>query len=224
MKLSQTKIAFIYCRVSRTKQVSHGDGLRSQETRAREYALYKGYDVREVFHDDASGGTTVRPAFRAMVKQLRKHRETGCIVIIDDITRFSRDICGHWDLRDISREAGATLESPSIEFGDDADSILHENLMASVSQHQRQKNAEQTKNRMRARAMNGYWIGKAPIGYRMERRPGYGKMLVRHEPFASSVAQTLEGYASGRFDSFVEVKRFLDTQLGWPKNKHGEVH
>lgn len=41
--------------------------------------------------------------------------------------------------------AGATdrsrgkLESPSIEFGEDSDSILVENLLASVSQHRRQK-------------------------------------------------------------------------------------
>ena len=73
---------------------------------------------------------------------------------------------GHWDLRDLLREAGGRLESPSIEFGEDADSILRENLLASVSQHQRQKNAEQTRNRMRARAQNGYWIFHAPIGYR----------------------------------------------------------
>ena len=51
--------------------------------------------------------------------------------------------------------AGGFLESPSIEFGEDPDSILVENLLASVSQHQRQKNGEQTKNRMRSRILYG---------------------------------------------------------------------
>ncbi len=216
--------AVIYCRVSSTKQVSQGDGLRSQETRAREYAGYRGYTIVDVFHDDASGGTTDRPAMKEMLKLLKKHRGEGWVVIIDDITRFARDIRGHWDLRDLLREAGGKLESPSIEFGDDADSILHENLMASVSQHQRQKNAEQTRNRMRARAMNGYWVSKAPIGYRMERKPGHGKMLVRDEPYASIVIAALEGYASGRFETIVEVKRFLEAQPAWPKDHGGEVH
>jgi hypothetical protein len=40
-----------------------------------------------------------------------------------------------------------------MEFKDDADSILLENLLASVSQHQRRKNAEQTRNRMRGRSI-----------------------------------------------------------------------
>ncbi|MEM1079663.1 MAG: hypothetical protein AAGI09_14175 [Pseudomonadota bacterium] len=61
-------------------------------------------------------------------------------------------------------DAGGRLESPSIEFGEDSDSVLVENLLASVAQHQREKNGEQTKNRMRGRLMNGYWVFSAPIG------------------------------------------------------------
>jgi hypothetical protein len=49
----------------------------------------------------------------------------------------------------------AILESPSVEFGDDADSELREYILATVAQHQRRKNAEQTLNRMRSRVMNG---------------------------------------------------------------------
>ncbi len=152
-------------------------GFAARRHAAASMRAWRGYEVADVYRDDASGGSTDRPSMKAMLKHLKKHRAEGCIVLIDDITRFARDIRGHWDLRDLLREAGGKLESPSIEFGDDADSILHENLMASVSQHQRQKNAEQTKNRMRARAMSGYWVAKAPLGYRMERKPGHGKFL-----------------------------------------------
>ena len=222
MRKSELQKAVIYCRVSGTKQVREGDGLRSQEARCREYATYKAYEVVEVFRDDASGGSADRPAMKAMLASLRKRR--GCVVIIDDISRFARDIRGHWDLRDLLREAGGKLESPSIEFGEDSDSILVENLLASVSQHQRQKNAEQTKNRMRARAMNGYWVTRAPIGYRYERVAGHGKMLVRDEPLASIVAEALEGYASGRFETPSEVKRFLEAQPAYPRNSNNEVH
>ena len=222
MKKTDLRKAVIYCRVSSTKQLREGDGLRSQEARCREYAGYKGYEVVEVFRDDASGGSADRPAMSAMMKFL--HKRPGSVVIIDDISRFARDIRGHWDLRDLLREAGGKLESPSIEFGEDSDSILVENLLASVSQHQRQKNAEQTKNRMRARAMNGYWVTRAPIGYRYERVAGHGKMLVRDEPLASIIAEALEGYASGRFETPTEVKRFLEAQPAYPRNSNNEVH
>ncbi len=120
-------------------------------------------------------------------------------------------------------KAGGILESPSIEFGEDPDSILVENLLASVSQHQRQKNGEQTKNRMRARVMNGYWVFQAPTGYKYQNVPGRGKMLKRDEPVASVVQEALEGYAMGRFEMQADVMRFLQTHPIFPKDGTGIV-
>lgn len=215
--------AVLYCRVSSKKQRIEGDGLASQERRCRDYAGYKGYEVVEVFRDDVSGGHALRPAMMDMVKFLKAHRREGYVVVIDDISRFSRDIRGHWDLRDLLREAGGRLESPTIAFGEDSDSILVENLLASVSQHQRQKNAEQTKNRMKARLQNGYWPFRCPIGFKVQRQRGHGKMLVRNEPFATIITDALEGFAGGRFETIGEVKRFLEAQPVWPRDRRGEV-
>lgn len=145
-------------------------------------------------------------------------------VIIDDISRIARDIEAHLQLRRAIAGAGASLESPSIEFGEDSDSILVENLLASVSQHQRQKNAEQTKNRMRARVQNGYCVQRVPPpGYRYEKREGQGKVLVRDEPLASIIQEALEGYANGRFASQAEVTRFFQSFSAFPKTRHGTV-
>ena len=159
-----------------------------------------------------------------MLKFLRKHRAETCVVIIDDVSRLARGLEAHLQLRTAINAAGGKLESPSIEFGEDSDSQLVENMLASVSQHQRQKNAEQTRNRMRARAMNGYWVFQPPAGYRFERVSGHGRMLVRVEPLASVLTEAMEGYALGRFDTQVEVKRFLEastTEL--PRNRSGEI-
>lgn len=76
---------------------------------------------------------------------------------------------------------------------------------------------------MRARAGNGYWVFQAPIGYRYARVGGHGKMLVRDEPLASIIAEALEGYATGRFDTQVEVKRFLEGFAEFPKDRRGEI-
>lgn len=104
-----------------------------------------------------------------MLAFLRNRKKTGTLVIIDDISRLARGLEAHLKLRADLMAAGGKLESPSIEFGEDSDSILVENLLASVSQHQRQKNADQTVNRMRARLMNGYWVFQPPIGYEYRR-------------------------------------------------------
>ncbi len=135
----------------------------------------------------------------------------------------TRGLQAHLDLRGMIASAGGVLESPSIEFGEDPDSILVENLLASVSQHQRQKNGEQTKNRMRSRVQNGYWVFQAPTGYKFERVSGRGKMLKRDEPVASVVQEALEGYASGRFETQADVMRFLQDNPLFPKDSSGIV-
>ncbi len=217
--------AVIYCRVSSVAQMQKGHGISSQETRCREFARMKGYEVAQVFSDEAvSGGLITRPGIQAMLSFLKSSRKTGSnVVIIDDISRLARDIKAHLELRSAIANAGARLESPSVEFGEDSDSILVENLLASVSQHQRQKNAEQTRNRMRARVMNGYWPFVTSIGYRHVSKSGEGRVLVRDEPVASIIQEGMEGYASGRFQTQAEVKRFFESQPAFPKDGRGQV-
>ena len=225
--MSSTKQkAVIYARVSSQKQVKKGDGLGSQETRCREYASHRNYEIVEVFRDEGISGSLInRPSMQDMLRFLKQHKKKQeHIVIIDDISRLARDLEAHIQLRTAIGDAGGKLESPSIEFGEDSDSKLVENLLASVSQHHRQKNTEQVKNRMRARVLNGYWVFYPPIGYRYERVNGHGKLLVRDEPTASIVEQALNGFATGRFESIAEVKRFLENFPEYPHYKDGDVH
>ena len=217
--------AVIYCRVSSVAQLQKGHGNSSQETRCREFARHKGYDVVEVFADEAiSGGLTDRPGIKKMLAYLKTNsKKRRLVVLIDDISRLARDLKAHLELRSAIAAAGARLESPSVEFGEDSDSILVENLLASVSQHFRQKNGEQTLNRMQSRMSAGYWPFTAPVAYRQEQSHGEGKLLVRDEPVASIVQEALEGFASGRFQTQAEVRRFLETHPDFPKSKKGRV-
>jgi site-specific DNA recombinase len=203
------KKAVIYCRVSSHKQAKEGHGLDSQETRCREYARYKTLEVVQVFEDEGvSGKLTERPGMRDMLNFIGQQREPYT-VIIDDISRLARGLEAHIELRTSIQAAGGILESPSIEFGDDSDSRLVEHLLATVAQHQREKNAEQVVNRMRARLLNGYWVFKEVLGYRYQNVAGHGKMLVPYEPEAAIVKDALEGYASGRFNAMPDVMNFL---------------
>ncbi len=218
------KCAVIYCRVSSVAQTKRGDGLGSQETRCREYARMKGYKIVKRFDDDLTGKVVKRPGMSAMLKYLRRHRAENYVVLIDDISRLARDVEAHWELRRTIIEAGGRLESPSIEFKHDADSRMVENVLAGAAQHQREKNAEQTFHRMRARLMNGYWVFSRPRGYRYEKTRTHGKMLTRDEPLAAIVQEALEGFAFGRFDTKFEVKRFLESCPDFPKDRaNGEV-
>lgn len=218
MILDNAPKAVIYARVSSIKQTKEGHGLESQQARCEEFAKSQGYQVVRTFRDDVSGSSAKRPGMNALLSYLLLHKKTPHYVIIDDISRLARGIEVHMELRNAIFMIGATLVSPSIAFGEDSDSKLIENLLASVAQHQRQKNSEQVVNRMRARIMNGYWVFPKPIGYRYEKVAGHGKLLVPHEPVASIIREAMEGYAAGRFASQAEVLRYLESEPLFPKS------
>ncbi len=217
--------AVIYCRVSSVAQVTRGHGLDSQESRCRDFAQFKGYEVDSVFRDEGVSGNLIdRPGIKAMLKHLRKGRRSArYVVLIDDISRLARDIRAHWDLRDAITKTGAALESPAIEFGTDSNGRMFESVVAVTAQHAREVNKERVISRMQARVRDGYYIFAPIIGYRFDKVPGHGKMLVPDEPNASLVREALEGFASGRFQSATEVKRYLERFPTIRRNKHGEV-
>jgi site-specific DNA recombinase len=213
--------AILYCRVSGTKQVRQGDGLASQEAICRSYADRMGYAVVKVFRDDETGKTANRVGIKELLAYLKGHK--GTILIVDDISRVARSVRTHYALRDAIAKVGGKLESPKRVYGDDPDDDLLEIMEAAFAGEQRRKNAEQTLSRMQGRVMNGYWVFQAPWGYRYESASVGGKRMVRDEPMASIIQEGLEGYASGRFASQSEVKRFLETHPLFPRNRRGQV-
>ena len=217
------QIAISYCRVSDPKQKSEGHGLVSQATRCAEYAAARGYALKGSFEDDISGSTVTRTGLEDALAFLRKHRKLRPVIIIDDISRLARNVEGHAALRRKIAAAGGVLESPSIRFGEDADSKFHENILASVSQHQREKNAEQTKNRMRARAQNGFWGFQAPTGYVYASERGRGRILTIDPKTAPVIKEALEGFANGRFERQSDVASWLYVQPLFPKSKRGLI-
>ncbi|WP_081423908.1 recombinase family protein [Celeribacter ethanolicus] len=212
--------ALIYCRVSSTKQKLSGGGLESQEHRCRQYAEAKGYDVAAVFPDDASGGGTFmkRPGMVALLSFLDAQPEKNFAVIFDDLKRFARDTQFHIMLRNELSARGAKVECLNFTFEDTPEGRFAETIFAAQGELEREQNRRQTLQKMRARIEKGYWVFSAPIGYRYQRSREHGKLLVRDEPAASSVQEALEGYASGRFQTPTEVRRFLQKHPQHPKN------
>ena len=221
-KDSSFKPAVAYARVSSSKQVKEGSGLESQTSRLKFYAQARGYTIVAIFTDDMTGSKVRRPGMDAMLAYLKQNKSTPHICLIDDISRLARAVDTHWKLRESIAKAGGILESPSVQFGDDSDSHFIENVLASSSQHFRQKNRETTISRMKQRLRTGYYVQSRPAaGYKYIK--GNGKELVRDEPIASIVQEALEGFNSGRFGSAGEVRQFLQDQPEFPKPKSGKV-
>ena len=206
-----TAKALIYCRVSSKSQELEGHGLQSQETRCREYASLKGYDVEAVFPDTITGGGDFmkRPGMVALLSYLDAQPGENYIIIFDDLKRFARDTRFHLDLRDAFRKRGALIECLNFKFDDTPEGEFIETIMAAQGALERKQNGRQVAQKMRARMLNGFWIHQAPAGYKYVSEKGRGKLLVRDEPLASIVTEGFEGYASGRFETQAEVRRFF---------------
>jgi len=213
--------ALIYCRVSSAKQRIEGSGLQSQEKLCRNYAAKHGYHVEMVFPDDVTGGGDFmeRPGMRAMLAYLDAKKGQPYVVIFDDLKRFARDTEFHLKLRRELASRGADVKCLNFEFKDTPEGRFFEIMMAASGEMEREQIARQNRQKSRARVELGYWVFRAPVGYKYvaDKQHG-GKILVQHEPLASVVREALNGYATGRFASQAEVQRFLEKDPFFPKD------
>ncbi len=202
--------AVIYTRVSSDDQLK-GNGLQGQEYNCRRFAEYQKHFVEEVFCDEGiSGGVKDRPGMNAMIAFLKKSKGKRYVVIVDDISRWSRDMRAHLELKETIENLGAVLIGPNFDFSNDASGILNEQMQVSFAEYYRRMNRERVLSRQLARIKAGYYIFGPIFGYEYADAPGGGRVLVPQEPNASLMREAIEGLASGRFQTAVEVKRFFD--------------
>lgn len=209
------KKAIIYCRVSSDRQVAEGHGMDGQERMCRSYAETNGYNVIGKFGDEGvSGGVVDRPGMKKMLAFLDKVSGQGdeTIVIIDDIKRWARDVEGHFALKTAIMTRNATLESPTHRFEESPEGKFVETVMAGAAELERNQNKQQVCRRMKARLEAGYWTFYQPPGYTYAKVPGHGKIIVPKEPEANIIREALEGFASGRFETQVDVQQFLQSK------------
>ena len=140
-----------------------------------------------------------------------------------DKKAYSRDVEFHLKLKREMDARGAIRACLNFTFMETPEGELHEIMIAATGQYERKTNARQVAQKMQARMEAGYWVHNAPIGYMYDKVPGWGRMLRPNPPFDAIVAEAFEGFASGRFDTQAEVKRFFESFPDFPRNKHGEI-
>lgn len=213
--------ALIYCRVSSRKQAEEGGGLDSQEQRCREYAELHGYNVEAVFPDDVSGGGDFinRTGMVALLAYLDAQSHQKYVVIFDDLKRFARDTEFHIKLRREFTLRNATIKCLNFNFEDTPEGKFIETIFAAHGELEREQNGRQVTQKMKARVKQGFCVFRAVIGYKYTKSKSGGKIIVRDEPVASIVQEALESFASGRFESQAEIKRYLESQSAFPNNR-----
>lgn len=203
--------ALIYNRVSSLRQVKEGHGLETQNQRGITFALSKGYIYEKSFFDEGiSGAVADRPAINQLLKHIDSHPEKKFIVVIDDLSRLARDVKTHMTLKTELIKRGVEMASPNFNFDNSPEGTFVETIMAAKAQFDREQNARQVQQKMKARMELGYWcLRSLPIGLEYKKDAIHGKIATPKAPYCFILKDTIEAYARGLLGTLEETRQYI---------------
>src|SRR5580704_7093685 len=156
-----------YVRVSTDKQAEHGVSLDAQEAKIRAMATVHGTELAEVIVD---GGESAKSLNRPGISRLLAMVDAGGVKMVivaklDRLTRSVKDLC---ELLERFERRGVSLVSvaESLDTGSAAGRLVL-NIMAAVSQWEREAIGERTRDALRHKRSNGERVGNLRYGSRL---------------------------------------------------------
>jgi len=179
--------------VSTEEQASEGYSISAQLQTLRQYAHMYGWKIGEEYVDEGISGKNIkgRPAMQKLAADVEKGKFQA--ILVWKISRLSRNMLDTLKLLDKFEKYGIKFISYSENF-DTGSPIgrLVVQLMASISELERNTLSENVKLGMRQRALEGSWNGGSLLGYDTVK-----KRLVINEKEAEIVKLIYHMYAKG---------------------------
>lgn len=172
--------AVIYIRVSTEEQVDNYS-LDSQLQACEKEAIKRGLDVIKVFREEGhSAKTDKRPALIEALEYCRKSQKKVTNLIFYRIDRLARNSTDYGLIKRKLSGYGISLVSVSEPIGNTPAEVAMETVMAAFAQLDNDIRAERATNGLRSRFLDGWKIGKPPLGY----KPGKDgeKEIVENDP------------------------------------------
>lgn len=183
----------IYCRCSTEGQATDGVSLDVQRARCEAQAVASDLAVVATFTDAASGKNLARPGLQAALTALNEGRADALLVLdLSRLTRSVRDLGALLD--EFFRERFALLSVADSIDTRTAGGRLVLNVLASVSQWEREAVAERTSRALQHLRSQGVRLGARPVETRY--RVGTDGKRVRDDEERLVLEQDEEGAAT----------------------------
>jgi site-specific DNA recombinase len=221
----------IYVRVSTEEQAQVADGsIESQQHRINAFIDIKKHQeknwgkVFDTYIDDGySAGSTNRPAYQRMIRDLKDGKIT--LILITDLSRLSRNIADFCDLYKEFGKYKANFLSIKEQF--DTSTPIGEMMvfnMVNLAQFERKQTSERISMNFHSRAMRGLVNGGNPLlGY--DRDPDNAGKRIINEPEASLVKQIFELYNEGQSQSSIadQLTNECAKRKDWGSRKYRHI-
>ena len=162
--------AVAYVRVSTEKQADAGQSLEAQQAKVTAYAGLYDLELVEVIVDAGESAKSLnRPGLTRALAMLKSGQADALVVVkLDRLTRSVRDLGELVDRYFANGKAALLSVSEQIDTRSAAGRLVL-NVLASVSQWEREAIGERTAAVMQFKAKAGeYTGGRAPYGFRVE--------------------------------------------------------
>lgn len=216
------KIAVFYGRVSTEEQANHGYSLEMQKKVCEAWAKAHGYTIVAFFIDAGKTGTNMnRKGIKDLLAYVKKNKVD--IVIVWKLDRLSRRTI------DFYAEIMSVLEKNDTTIASVTDRIEDINEISSVligvylgqAEDEVKNTKRRTKDCMRSRAEQGYFLGKAPLGYlNAKDKDGHGIIVIDPDK-AHFIKRAFELRATGIYSYKTLSKKMFEEGF---INKYGKPY
>lgn len=158
--------AVIYARYSSDKQTE--DSIEAQVRACKDYAAAKGYNIVDIYADEAISGKGSKTAARAKYQKMLRDCGKGTFdtILIHKYDRIARNLGEHVNLTTKLQERGIELIATAQDFGTSNEAKIMRSLMWSLSEYYIDNLSNETRKGLKETALKGrHTGGYPPFGY-----------------------------------------------------------
>lgn len=184
-----------YCRVSTEEQAREGVSLGNQQEKIRAYSSLRDMKLVEIITDAGLSAKNMnRQGLQKTLTMLANGEATALIVYkLDRLTRSTKDLLSL--VYDTFLPNSIALHSITETLDTDtANGRFFLTMLGGIASWERETIGERTRDALRCKQRQGYWLGRVPFGYSMTEEGRLTKKVEEYQILSKAHNLRCEGF------------------------------